>query len=111
MSKAHGNDGFSPVPHDHKEFLARCAKRRGFMKEMNKADPEIEALDLMLEARKRAGLTQDEVAKLMKVSRPLVARLERGLHAPNIDTLMRYADACGCRLRLTLEPKKTHQRV
>ena len=103
MSKKTGDDKFSPVPHNHKEFLAKCLKRRGFKEEMMKPDPEIEALDIMLEARKRAGLTQNEVARRMKVSRPLVARLEQGHHMPNITTLFRYAEACGCRLRLSLE--------
>lgn len=53
-------------------------------------------------ARKKAGLTQAELAEKMKVSQPMVARLERGRGNVSCDTLLRYAAACGCTLRVSL---------
>lgn len=53
--------------------------------------------------RKRVGLTQIEVAKRAGWDKGYVSRLEGvagGL--PELDTLVRYALACGCELRLGL---------
>ena len=56
----------------------------------------------LYKARHKAGLTQAEVAARMKVSQPLVARLERGRGNISCDTLMKYALACGCILTISL---------
>lgn len=53
-------------------------------------------------ARKKAGLTQKEVAAKMSVSQPVVARLERGRGNISCGTLLKYAKACGCLLNITL---------
>jgi predicted transcriptional regulator len=63
---------------------------------------EMPMLDAILKARKEAKLTQQEVAKRMGVSTPVVSRLESALisgkHSPSIATLKRYAEAMGKRL-------------
>jgi ribosome-binding protein aMBF1 (putative translation factor) len=53
-------------------------------------------------ARKKAGLTQAELAEKMKVSQPMVARLERGRGNISCDTLLKYATACGCILTISM---------
>ena len=61
-------------------------------------------LDALLKARRRAGLTQAEVAERMGTQAPAIARLERALatgkHSPSIATLRKYVDACGKKLVL-----------
>ena len=63
---------------------------------------EMPMLDAILKARKEAKLTQEQVAKRMGVSAPVVSRLESALisgkHSPSIATLKRYAEAMGKRL-------------
>ena len=63
---------------------------------------EMPMLDAILKARKEAKLTQEQVAKRMGVSTPVVSRLESALitgkHSPSIATLTRYAEAMGKRL-------------
>jgi transcriptional regulator with XRE-family HTH domain len=65
-------------------------------------DDEFAALAALLKARTAAGLTQAEVASRMGVSQPVVARIEASLgkkdHSPSLNTLRRYADACGMKL-------------
>lgn len=58
----------------------------------------------LIEARARAGLTQAEVAKLMKTTQAVIARLESGGSMPSTRTLERFAKATGSRLRITFEP-------
>lgn len=65
---------------------------------------EFALLDLLLEARRGAGLTQADVAERMGTKAPAIARLERSLasgkHSPSINTVRRYLAACGRQLRL-----------
>jgi predicted transcriptional regulator len=50
----------------------------------------------LIEARKKAHLTQDEVAKRMGTTQSVVARLESGNPLPSLRSLKRYAQAvCG----------------
>jgi DNA-binding XRE family transcriptional regulator len=54
----------------------------------------------LLEARKKAGLTQVEVAARMGVPQSAVVRLESGMHSPTLTTLTRYAAAIGVKLEV-----------
>jgi transcriptional regulator with XRE-family HTH domain len=69
---------------------------------------EFALLDELLRARRRAGLTQAQVAARMGTKTPAVARLEGGggsrRHSPSIATLRKYAGAVGCRLEIRLRP-------
>jgi transcriptional regulator with XRE-family HTH domain len=57
---------------------------------------------LIREARRRAGLTQADLAKRVGTSQPAIARYERARAMPDIDTLHRIVEACGLELRLAL---------
>jgi transcriptional regulator with XRE-family HTH domain len=64
---------------------------------------QTEAMDagrVILEARLRAGLTQEEVAHRTGMAIPAVSRLERGLVRPRVDTLERILTACGYSLQV-----------
>jgi DNA-binding XRE family transcriptional regulator/predicted RNase H-like HicB family nuclease len=54
-------------------------------------------------ARKRAGLSQAELARRAGLSQPAVARLEDPDHNPTLDTLERVATALGTRLEIGLK--------
>ena len=64
----------------------------------------------MIEARTRAGLTQDELASRMDTSRTVIARLESGRSLPSTRTLKRFADATGSRLRITFDLPEVEQK-
>jgi transcriptional regulator with XRE-family HTH domain len=58
-----------------------------------------------IDARTRAGLTQEQLARRMKTTQAVIARLERGGSKPSTRTLERYAHATGSRLRIIFEPQ------
>jgi transcriptional regulator with XRE-family HTH domain len=96
-----------PVPHDHKEFLAKARARKGFSEAYEALELEYKVASQMLKARARAGLTQDAVAERMGTTKSAVSRLESaGKHAPSLATLKRYAHAVGCELQVKLVPHK-----
>jgi transcriptional regulator with XRE-family HTH domain len=65
---------------------------------------DVDAAQLVREARRRAGLTQRELAARADVSQPLVARIEQGVVQPTFDRLVQLVRACGLDLEVHLVP-------
>ena len=57
---------------------------------------------LLYDIRKKAGLSQKQIAEKMNTNQATVAKLERGKRNMTIDTIERYAIACGARLEIKL---------
>jgi transcriptional regulator with XRE-family HTH domain len=55
----------------------------------------MKAARMLIQARRRAGLTQREVARRAGVPQPAVARIERGRVSPTLPTLDRLLRATG----------------
>jgi transcriptional regulator with XRE-family HTH domain len=64
---------------------------------------------LLREARRRAGLTQRELADRAGTSQAAVARIERGRQSPSLETLQRLVRACDLDLRFHLAPPDRHR--
>ncbi|HET7385934.1 MAG TPA: helix-turn-helix transcriptional regulator [Nocardioidaceae bacterium] len=58
--------------------------------------------DLVREARKRAGLSQRELAEKAGTTQSALSRLERGRSAPSFDTVLRLVRLCGLDLDIML---------
>lgn len=58
---------------------------------------------LIRTARRRAGLTQAELAARLGTTQSVIARWERGGVEPAFETLARVVRACGLELRIELE--------
>ena len=56
-------------------------------------------MNIVRYARLRAGLTQEQLAKKVRISQPALARIESGRIAPRIDTIDRLLRACGMSLQ------------
>ena len=85
----------------HKQWMKQPEYRR----EYAALEEEFQLTQALIEARSRAGLTQQEVAKRMQTTQAVIARLESGGSRPSTRTLERYAKATGSRLRITFEPE------
>jgi predicted transcriptional regulator len=55
----------------------------------------VKAARLLRTARRRAGLSQRELADAAGVAQPAIARIESGRVQPRVDTLDRLLEACG----------------
>jgi len=58
---------------------------------------------MLIEARAKAGLTQQQLAERMHTTQAVIARLESGRVKPSTRTLERIAAATGMRLRISFE--------
>jgi transcriptional regulator with XRE-family HTH domain len=61
-------------------------------------------------ARRKAGMSQVELARRAGTSQPSIARLERGLVSPTVISLDRIARALGAELVIDFEPAGTRPR-
>jgi transcriptional regulator with XRE-family HTH domain len=95
-----------PVDNLHKKWMKDSAYRR----EYEALEEEFSLVSALIEARTRAGLTQEQVAHRMKTTQAVIARLEGGGSKPSTRTLERYAEATGSRLRITFEPQGARAR-
>lgn len=86
----------------HKKWLCDDAYRR----EYDALEEEFALASVMIEARSKAGLTQEQLAEKMETSQSAIARMESGRSIPSGSTLKRFARATGTRLRITFEPAK-----
>ncbi|MGD0771687.1 MAG: helix-turn-helix transcriptional regulator [Candidatus Solibacter sp.] len=89
----------------HKEWMNDPKYRH----EYEALEEEFSLVAALIEARTRAGLTQEQVAKRMKTTQAVIARLEGGGSKPSTRTLERYAEATGSRLRITFEQESAHR--
>jgi DNA-binding XRE family transcriptional regulator len=94
---------FSPVRVDLEKAVADARRTRaGFSKAWGTLEEEYTALHALLNARKRAGPTQQDLAERMGTTKSAISRLENSLrdgkHSPSFATLKKYARACGRKL-------------
>lgn len=60
---------------------------------------------IISDARARAGLTQQELAKRAGTAQSAIARIERGHARPGLETAQRLVAAAGFDLNITLSPR------
>ena len=87
----------------HRKWL----KNREYSLAYEALEPEFELARAVIQARVRAGLTQEQLAERMDTSRSVIARLESGRVRPSTHTLERLAAATGTRLRISFERAST----
>ena len=92
----------------HDELKNEALKKAGVKAEYDSLEPEFTLLKELLTARKKAGLSQAEIARRMGTRPPAIARLESSLtsgkHSPSIATLKKYVEVLGCHLEIKLIP-------
>ena len=85
----------------HKKWL----KEPKYRKDYEALEEEFVLASAVIDVRNRAGLTQEELARKMGTTQPVVARLESGRSRPSMRTLERLADATGSRLLISFAPR------
>lgn len=63
---------------------------------------------IIRDARRRAGLTQDQLARRLGTSQSAIARWESGAVSPTLETLSRVVEACGLSLTIILGDADDH---
>ena len=86
----------------HKRWMKEPKYRNAY----EALEKEFTLAKAVIDVRNRAGLTQEELARRMGTTQPAIARLEGGRTRPSLRTLQRLAEAAGCRLLVSFEPRR-----
>lgn len=76
-----------------------------FRKEYEAMKPEFVIIQAMIDARKKAGLTQKELSSRTGIAQGDISKLENGNGNPSIKTLQKLAEAMNMTLKLEFIPK------
>ena len=85
------------------ELKKELLKDPEFKAEYEALEDEFQLASELIRARKRAGLTQKQIAQSMGTTQSAVARMESG-RSPSMKSIQRYADAAGCKVKISLIP-------
>ncbi|MHC4873274.1 MAG: helix-turn-helix domain-containing protein [Planctomycetota bacterium] len=90
----------------HKQLKQKALSNKDVKREYEELSVEFSLLRQFLAQRKKAGLTQKDIAEKMGTKATAVTRLESSLasgsHSPSLATLEKYAHAIGCHLTIKL---------
>jgi ribosome-binding protein aMBF1 (putative translation factor) len=92
-----------------RELHEKWMNEQEYQVEYERLGPEFELAQALIEARSRAGLTQEELARRMKTTQSVIARMEGGRVRPSSRTLERFAKATGMRLKISFEPELSYK--
>jgi len=90
-----------------RDFQVEALSRPEVKAEFERLAPAYELRQKMIEIRKAAGFTQEQLARILKTQKSNISRLEN-VHSkisPTISTIERYARAVGCRLEIKFVPQ------
>ena len=91
----------------HRQVLKQLFKKPGFRKGYEEELDKLRLVGALIELRERQGLTQQALAKRLKVSQPFIAKLERAeTHNFTLDTLIKIVEALNGELILHIKPRK-----
>jgi len=82
-------------------------KRSAKDPEFKAAYEEEAALLALVRARQRSNLTQQNLAKTLRVSQPYIAQIERGSKPMSLSFMVRYANAVGATVQITPRHENT----
>ena len=85
-------------------FLQEQLKDPEFRAEYEALEPEFAIVQAMIDARKRTGMTQKDLAAATGIHQGDISKLERGSGNPSIKTLQRLAAGMGMKLKVEFVP-------
>ena len=87
---------------------------KDYRKSLNLTPEEEEIINLeksfiraVVEAREENGLTQKQLSELCGIKQPVIARLEKAVHSPQINSIIRILKALGYTLAVVKDERMT----
>ncbi|MCI8442522.1 MAG: helix-turn-helix domain-containing protein [Provencibacterium sp.] len=91
---------------DFREYLQEQLKDPEFMAEWEALQPEFAVVRAMIEARKKNGLTQKQLAERTGIAQADISKLENGNANPSLRTLQRLAAGMGMKIKVEFIPDR-----
>jgi len=91
---------------DVERYIERRKKKSArFEKDFESGYQSFEFSVMLRQARERAGITQETIAKRLRTKKSAISRIENHAEDIRLSTLKKYAKALGKRLRVQLTDK------
>lgn len=88
----------------HRQYINEQIKKDSkFADALAKADQEVGIAVELAKLREHRGLSQTELAKLIGMKQPQIARLESGAYFPSFSTLQKLLGVLGGKMELTAD--------
>ena len=87
---------------DFNDYKRQALKNSRVKAEYDKLQPEFELINAIIEARKKTGLTQAQLASKIGTKQSVISRLEIGQANPTLDFLKRLSTALNSKLEIHL---------
>ena len=94
---------------DFKNYLDEQLKDDEFRKEYERLEPEFSIVQAVIDARKKANLTQKELSEKTGIAQSDISKLENGNSNPTLAMLKRLADGMGMTIKLQFVPKSAER--
>lgn len=93
------------------EFKKKALERATVNEEYESLAPAYELRKKLIDLRQKAGLTQEQIAKVLHTQKSNISRLENANspNSPKLSTIEQYAHAVGYDVEITFVPK-THNK-
>ena len=88
------------------DFLQEQLQDPKTRKEYEALQPEHTVIQAMIDARKKSGMTQKELAEITCIAQGDISKLKRGSANPSIRTLQRLAKGMGMILKIEFTPEQ-----
>jgi len=94
-----------------RSFKEKALKKPGVRKAYDELAPAYALRRQLVALRKGAGLTQEQVAEMLKTSKSNISRLESvsSTISPKLSTIANYAQAIGYDIKIDFVPKKKRE--
>ncbi|MDA0910065.1 MAG: helix-turn-helix transcriptional regulator [Proteobacteria bacterium] len=89
---------------DLQQLKKTAFENKNVKNEYDKLEYEFTLINELLNMRKTSGLTQEEIAIKMGTKRSNICRLEKLGTKPTLETIEKYAKACGFKMAFNFQP-------
>ena len=84
--------------------LEQRLKKPAFKAEHEELEAEFAILQALIDARKKLGLTQQELARRTHINQADISKIEKGNSNPSLNTLKKLAKGMNMRLQIKFVP-------
>jgi ribosome-binding protein aMBF1 (putative translation factor) len=87
-----------------REDLEQRLKNPQFREEYEQLESDFIIMQALIDARKKLGLTQQQLAQRTKINQADISKIEKGISNPSLNTLKKLAKGMNMRLQIKFIP-------
>ena len=86
----------------YKSFKNKLLKDKKIKKAYDELEPEFAVIQMIIEKRLKAGLTQAQLAKKIGTKQSAISRIEQGSYNPSLALLVKLSKALNAELKISI---------